>query len=67
MRKQYSKRNCILIDGIPKSQNENTDNVVIQTITEHFDVNITEDEPITPIGKTINQSKQIQTYHCEDS
>lgn len=54
MREQYSKRNCILIDGIPKSQNENTDNVVIQTITEHFDINITEDKPITPIGKTIN-------------
>ena len=38
---QYSGRNCILIHGIPESPNENTDNLVVQTITEHLDIDIT--------------------------
>ena len=30
--KQYSRRNCLLIDGIPESRSENTDDLVINTI-----------------------------------
>lgn len=41
---QYSRRNCILIHGIPESPNEDTDTKVIDTIKEHLDISITEED-----------------------
>lgn len=32
--KQYYKRNCLLIHGLPEERNENTDQIVIQALKE---------------------------------
>lgn len=32
--KQYYKRNCLLIHGLPEKRNENTDQIVIQALKE---------------------------------
>ena len=50
---QYFRCNCILFYGIPESPNENTNNVLIKTFMEHFDINITEDDinPSHQVGK----------------
>ena len=39
---QYSWRNCLLVHGIAEANNENTDNLVLKTINEKLDVDITE-------------------------
>ena len=31
---QYSRRNCLLIHGLPESKNENTDELVIDAVKE---------------------------------
>ena len=31
---QYSKRNCLLIHGLPESRSEITDQIVIETLNE---------------------------------
>ena len=31
---QYSRRNCLLIHGLPESKNKNTDELVIDTVKE---------------------------------
>ena len=31
---QYSRRNCLLIHGLPESKNENADELVIDTVKE---------------------------------
>ena len=41
---QYSRRNCILIHGIVEKENENTDNLIVDTLNEHLDVNISEND-----------------------
>ena len=40
---QYSRRNCILIHGITKTQDENTD-ISLRTINEHLELELTEKE-----------------------
>ena len=39
---QYSRRNCLLLHGIPKNKNEKTDDLYLTTINEHLDLAITE-------------------------
>ena len=41
---QYSRRNCLLIHGLPESKNENTDNLVIDTIKEKMGEEIKKNE-----------------------
>jgi hypothetical protein len=42
---QYSRRNCLLIHGIPEtSSKENTDTLVIDTIRERLNISITEED-----------------------
>ena len=41
---QYTRRNSIFSQGIPESPNENAGNVVMQTMTEHLDINVTEND-----------------------
>ena len=41
---QYSRRNCLLIHGLPESKNENTDELVIETIQEEMGEAIEKDE-----------------------
>ena len=38
--KQYSRRNCLLIDGIKENRNEETDTLSISTINEHLGLDI---------------------------
>ena len=42
---QYTRRNSIFSQGIPELPNENAGNVVMQTMTEHLDINVTENDP----------------------
>ena len=39
---QYSRRNCLLLHGIPEKKQENTDELNIKTIYEHLDIDITD-------------------------
>ena len=41
---QYSRRNCLLIHGLPESKNENTDELVIDTIKEKMGEEIERNE-----------------------
>ena len=41
---QYSRRNCLLIHGLPESKNENIDELVIDTIKEKMGEEIKKDE-----------------------
>ena len=41
---QYLRRNCLLVHGIVETNDENTDDLVLKTINEKLDVNITESE-----------------------
>ena len=41
---QYSRRNCLLIHGLPESKNENTDELLIDTIKEKMGEEIKKDE-----------------------
>ena len=41
---QYSRRNCLLIHGLPESKNENTDELVIDTIKEKMGEEIENNE-----------------------
>ena len=40
--KQYSRRNCLLLHGIPENKNEKTDDLCLATINEHLELAITE-------------------------
>ena len=39
---QYSRRNCLLLHGIPENKNEKTDDLCLATINEHLELAITE-------------------------
>ena len=41
---QYSRRNCLLVHGIADINDENTDDLVLKTINEKLDIDITENE-----------------------
>ena len=41
---QYSRRNCLLIHGVPESKNQNTDEQVIDTIKEKMGEEIEKNE-----------------------
>ena len=41
---QYSRRNCLLIHGLPESKNENTDELVIDTTKEKMGEEIEKNE-----------------------
>ena len=39
---QYSRRNCLLVHGIAETNDENTDDLVLKTMNEKLDVDVTE-------------------------
>ena len=41
---QYSRRNCLLVYGIVETNDKNTDDLVLKTINEKLDMEITENE-----------------------
>ena len=63
---QYSRRNCLLLDGIPENENEKTDDLCLATINEHLELAISEvDIERTPrIGKPRDIGQKIKTHYC---
>ena len=41
---QCSRRNCVLVHGIPKEQGEGSDSIVLNAINEHLEEELTEDD-----------------------
>ena len=41
---QYSHRNCLLLHGVQENENENTDDIVLKTMSEELDVEIKEND-----------------------
>ena len=41
---QYSRRNCVLVHALPENKTENTDDVVISTISNHLNIVISQDD-----------------------
>ena len=41
---QYSRRNCLLIHGLPESKNENTDLLAMEVIETKMDIKITDND-----------------------
>ena len=37
---QYSHRNCLLVHGVKEQEQENTDNIVLNVIKEHLDIEL---------------------------
>ena len=37
---QYSRRNCLLVHGVEEQEQENTDNIVLNVIKEHLDIEL---------------------------
>ena len=50
---QCSRRNCLLVHGIPEEQGESTDSIILNVINEHLEEELTEDdiERIHRVGK----------------
>ena len=41
---QYSRRNCLLSHGVQENENENTDDIVLKTMSEELDIEIKEND-----------------------
>jgi hypothetical protein len=41
---QYSRRNCLLIHGIPETKKENTNSIAISTITDRLEIPLTDND-----------------------
>ena len=56
---QYSRKNCLLIHGIPENKNENTDVLAMEVIDTKMDIKITENDidRTHRIGKPKNNGK----------
>ena len=57
---QYSRRNCLLVQGVKKQEQENTDNIVLTVIKEHLDkeLSIKDLDRSHKIGKNNSKSKR---------
>ena len=54
---QYSRRNCLLIHGLPESKKESADELVIDTIKEKMGEEIDEIDPSHRLGATKSNGK----------
>jgi len=41
---QYSRRNCLIIQGLPAKKNENTDTEALSIYAKHLNINISENK-----------------------
>jgi BMFP domain-containing protein YqiC len=41
---QYSRRNCLLLHGLPEVYKENTNNIAISTIKDHLEITLTDED-----------------------
>ena len=57
---QYSRRNCLLVHGVEKQGQENADNVVLNVINEHLDIEllIKDLDRSQRIGKSNSKNKR---------
>ena len=67
---QYSRCNCLLVHGIPKKKQQNTDEPCIKAINEHLDlaINDRDIDRIYCIGNPRNDGEKNETYNhqtCE--
>ena len=62
---QYTRRNCLLVHGIPEEQRESTDSIVLNAINEHLEEGLTEVdiERTHRIHCTKNSILQVLEYH----
>ena len=56
---QYSRRNCLLVHGVEEQEQENTDNIVLNVIKEHLDIELSvkDLDRSHRIGKNNSKSK----------
>ena len=57
---QYSRRNCLLVHGVEEQEQENTDNIVLNVIKEHLDIELSvkDFDKSHRIGKSNSKSKR---------
>ena len=57
---QYSRRNCLLVHGVEEQEQENIDNMVLNVIKEHLDIELSVKDFDKPhrIGKSNSKSKR---------
>ena len=57
---QYSRRNCLLVHGVQEQEQENTDNIVLNVIKKHLDIELSvKDLDMSHIiGKSNSKSKR---------
>ena len=57
---QYSRRNCLLVHGVEEQEQENTDNIVLNVIKEHLDIELSVKvfDRSHRIGKSNSKSKR---------
>ena len=58
---QYSSRNCLLVHGVKEEEHENTDNIVLNVIKEHRDIELSvkDLDRSHRIGKSNSKSKHL--------
>ena len=56
---QYSCRNCLLVHGVEEQEQESTDNIVLNVIKEHLDIEllVKDGDRSHRIGKSNSKSK----------
>ena len=59
---QYSRRNCLLLHGIPRNNNEKTDNLCLAAMNDHLELSITEAdiERTHRIGKPRDSGQKLR-------
>ena len=57
---QYSRRNCLLVHGVEEQEQENTDDIVLNVIKEHLDIELSvkDFDRSHRIGKSNSKSKR---------
>ena len=56
-REQYSRRNCLIVHGVEEQEQENTDNIVLNVIKEHLDMELS--------VKDLDRSHKIGKSNCK--
>ena len=69
---QYSRRNCLLVHGVEEQEQENIDNIVLNVIKEHVDIELSvkDLDRSHRIGKSNSKSKRrpimVKFISCSD-
>ena len=52
--KQYSRINCLLVHGVKKQDQENTDNIVLNVLKKHLDI----EQPVKDLDRSYRVGKR---------